>query len=45
MVDKGSPLPGRPLVVMLMRVVMVIAVKPVIKAMSFVWLERERKRG
>ncbi len=29
--------------VMLKRVVMVIAVKPVIKAMSFVWLEREEK--
>lgn len=33
-VDEGRPFPGRPLGMMLMRVGMMIAVKPGIKAMS-----------
>lgn len=42
-VIKRRPFPGRPLLMMRM---MMIAVKPVIKAMSFDWLEGgEKKRA
>lgn len=41
-VIKRRPFPGWPLL-MMVRMMMMIAVKPVIKAMSFDWLEIERK--